>query len=302
MAVFSANNLTKRYGKVFAISGISMQLEAGKIYGLVGNNGSGKTTLFRIIMGLSYPTSGYFELLGGHTKSEIRKNRMRVGALIEDPILYTNQSAYQNLNSIRKLYGNRHKDDVTSLLKIFELEERSHTAVRHFSMGMKQRLALACALFGRPELLLLDEPLNGLDPSGIREIERILSKICRDQGTTIFISSHYLKQLYGFATDYIILDKGSIVEQLSDRELDRKCSHAIKLDVDHPELAIQLIKSLYPQVEIKRLVDNGIAVYGYNDDAKRMVTILENECIAVKHYAQTGLTLEEYFIQVTGGK
>ena len=303
MEVLKTDHLSKHFGNTLALNDVSLRLSAGKIYALVGNNGSGKSTLFRTVMGLSFPTSGSISLFGSKTARENELARKRIGAIIEEPILYENISGYQNLNYARILKGIANKGTIDDALRLFDLTEKRNLSVHHYSMGMKQRLALACALLGNPELLLLDEPLNGLDPSGIREINAILTNKCSEDGTTVFMSSHYLKQLYGFATDYIFISKGQIVQTVTARELDDKCNKCVYLSVDESEreAALKLLsRTLLNEI---KLLDNGeICIYGFQENISTVETALSNERIQVKKVTTSGISLEDYFLQLVGGE
>ena len=295
--------LTKRFGSIQALEDVSLSLDSGKIYALVGNNGSGKTTLFRTIMGLSFPSQGSLSLFGSKTARENELARRRVGAIIEEPILYENISGYQNLNYARVLKGIADKSAIDDVLQKFELAEKRKLAVRHYSTGMKQRLALACALLGKPDLLLLDEPLNGLDPSGIREISTILTEACCQNGTTVFISSHYLKQLYGFATDYIFINKGHVIQTVTASELENKCNKCVYLTVqeNEREIALKLLTRIMDN-EIK-ILDNGeICIYGFQESMNTVETALSKERITVGEVRTSGINLEDYFLQMVGGE
>ena len=302
MDILCANEVTKQFRNNKVLNRVSFGLSAGRIYALVGNNGSGKTTLFRTIMGLSFPTQGTVSLFGSNTARETERARSRIGALIENPILYYNTSGYQNLNYTRILKSTAKKDAIDDALQRFNLADKKHDSVRHYSLGMKQRLALACALLGDPELLLLDEPLNGLDPIGMREIETTLLRANRDNGTTILISSHYLRQLYGFASDYIFIDKGRIVGTTSNADLEKKCDKCIYLSISEQERTIALnVLSRVLSNEI-RLLDHGeICIYGFQENMDVIGNALSRERITIEKLRTTGINLEDYFIQMTGG-
>ena len=302
MEVLRIEHLSKKYGHIKAIDDISFSLSSGRIYALVGNNGAGKTTLFRMVMGLSRPTSGSIMLFDSQTKKECEKARRKVGAIIENPILYENASGYRNLDYVRILKGIKRKGVIDEALQMFGLYDMKKVSVRHYSMGMKQRLSLACALLGDPDLLLLDEPLNGLDPSGIREIETTLLHKCNRDGTTVFISSHYLKQLYGFATDYILLDRGRITEIISAKDLDKKCNKCVYISVAEKDMeAAFRIVTQKVNNDVKILSGNDICIYGFQESTTIIKNALDKERIDVKSIKTTGINLEDYFIQTTGG-
>ena len=302
MDILSAIDVGKQFGHSAVLEHISFSLSPGRIYALVGNNGSGKTTLFRLIMGLSFPTHGSLSLFGCQTAHDNERARRRIGALIENPILYENVSGFQNVNNIRHLKGISDRNAVDEALRKFNLQNRKRLPIRHYSMGMKQRLALACALLGNPELLLLDEPLNGLDPSGMREIETTLLNTVRDKGTTIFISSHYLKQLYGFATDYIFIDQGHIVGSMTSSELERRCDLCVYLAIPEGERGAALsILSRTLDHDVKLLENGEICVYGFHDNLNVINNALNRERITINSVRTIGISLEDYFFQMIGG-
>ncbi len=222
--VMSTRDLTKRYKGKTALDGLSISLEEGHIYGLVGNNGAGKTTLMRILAGLSEPTAGSFSLFGGHTPAELCRARKRVGFLIEKPISYDNLSLRRNLTLHAALLGRPARKQIGALRRELDITERKVGNRRYgsCSMGEKQRYGLAAALLGDPELLVLDEPANGLDPAGTRELRELLLRRNREKGTAMLISSHILEELHLLATDYLFLHEGKLLLKLTAEELDEK--------------------------------------------------------------------------------
>jgi ABC-2 type transport system ATP-binding protein len=223
MSVLQVNGLTKVYGNITVLDHVSFCLESGHIYGFVGNNGAGKTTLIRIITGLARQTSGSYSLLNAESEKDIMKARSRIGALVESPIFYPDMSARQNLIMQSKVRGVTDKRQIDELLRMVRLDSRtSKKIMRNYSTGMKQRYGLAFALLGSPEFLILDEPLNGLDVSGMDDISALLSSLNRENGTTILLSSHILSRLHMLATDYIFIDYGKIIECITAQELDLK--------------------------------------------------------------------------------
>lgn len=221
-------NLSKTYRTVAALTDVSLQLEAGKIYGLVGNNGAGKTTLFRILTGLITPSGGSFSLLG-KTGKEINTIRPKIGALIENPIYHKNLTPRQNLEAQAILLGLKDKERIQEVLRMVGMDKDTlgrEPKLKDCSMGMKQRFGLASALLNRPELLILDEPVNGLDPAGILEIREFLLELNRREGLTILISSHILDELYRLATDFIFLNHGHVIQEITHAELEPACEAA----------------------------------------------------------------------------
>lgn len=231
MTVFEARGLTKRYGgrlgargdALTALDSLDLTLETGHIYGLVGNNGAGKTTLMRIMAGLAFPSGGSFRLFGAETERELASARQRMGFLISQPAGYEDLSLWQNLRAQELLLPRGRAGDLGELCSLVGLEAgiRRRT-LRAASTGEKQRYGLASALLGDPELLVLDEPMNGLDPSGTAELRALLLELHRERGKTILISSHLLTELHETATDYIFLRRGKLLETLSAGELDRR--------------------------------------------------------------------------------
>ena len=221
---FAEWRITLRNRKRFkALDKVDLALEGGRIYGLVGNNGAGKTTLMRVVTGLVNPTSGSFSLFGSASESELFSARQRTGSMIAQPAGYESLSLWQNLVSQASLMPAVSQQDISDLCDMVGLEPRiRNRSLRKASTGEKQRYGLAAALMGRPDFLLLDEPMNGLDPSGIVEIRELLLRLHKEQGLSILISSHLLTELHRVATDYIFLHKGKVVETITAAELDSR--------------------------------------------------------------------------------
>ena len=227
--IFSAKNLKKQYWnmrtfeKCQALDGFDMELHRGEIYGFAGENGAGKTTLMRILTGRIRQTSGEITLFGTGHKQDLCKQRGRMGALIETPALYLGMTAWENLEVIRRQRGLRGTGCIEEALKITGLSGTETKKVKDFSLGMKQRLGLAVALLGEQEFLILDEPVNGMDPEGIVEFRELFKKLNKEKGVTILISSHLLEELYQLATCYGFIHKGKMVQQISAEKLNEKC-------------------------------------------------------------------------------
>lgn len=240
--ILQTNNITKSYQHFKALSDVSITLKAGHIYGFIGENGAGKTTLMRILTGLSFPTTGTYSLLGKTNHADIQTIRRKIGSTIEEPTLYPEFSAHRNLELQRILLGNPDKAVCEELLKLLDLYDVRNKKVKKFSMGMKQRLGIALALVGKPELLILDEPVNGLDPKNIFSLRMLLKKLNEERGITMLISSHILSELYLLATDYIIIHKGKIIECLSHDQLETKCERYVKIHTDDLPKCITVIE------------------------------------------------------------
>lgn len=300
--ILQADNIVKSYHHFKALDDVSITLEEGHIYGFIGENGSGKTTLMRILTGLSFPTSGTYSIFGKTNNKDIRTVRRRMGSTIEEPALYPEFSAYRNLELQRVLLGNPDKSICDQLLKQMDLYDVRNKKAGEFSMGMKQRLGIALALVGKPELLILDEPVNGLDPKNISALRLLLKKLNEEQGITMLISSHILGELYLLATDYIVIHKGRIIECLSHEQLEAKCENYVKICTDSlPQCLIILEKELNI-FDYKVMDDHTLHVYAYTDEPERISRALTQNGIVVGNLSVCGQSLEEYFLAVTGGE
>lgn len=222
--ILQTHKISVKYSNFLALDNVSINLKYRHIYGFIGENGAGKTTLMKVLTGLLYPTSGTFSLFGKTDPSDILKMRRYIGSTIETPALYPEYSAYRNLELQRILIGNPDKEICDKLLGMVGLTEFKNKKAGYFSMGMKQRLSIAMALVGNPRLIILDEPINGLDPKNISELRSLLKRLNKENEVTLFISSHILNELYLLATDYYIIHKGKIIASLTHDELDEKLS------------------------------------------------------------------------------
>ncbi len=299
--ILQTNGITVKYGDFLALDNVSISIKEKHIYGFIGENGAGKTTLMRVITGLSYPTSGEFTLFGKNTQADILKMRRRVGSIIEAPTLYPNYTAYQNLELQRVLIGNPDKGVCDRLLDLVGLKEVRSKKVKKFSMGMKQRLGIALALVGKPKLLILDEPINGLDPKNISELRVLLKKLNEENDVTLFISSHILNELYLLATDYYIIHKGRIIESLTHDELETKCRQYIKVRTNELPRCITVIENAYSDAEYKVVDDETMHLFSQIEKAEDIAKLLMENQIVTKEFSVTEQSLEEYFLGVTGG-
>lgn len=298
--VLSVNSVSKSYGKFKALNNFSMHIPKGAIYGFVGKNGAGKTTLIRLICGLQEPSSGSYTLYGAESGSRnIAKARRRTGAVVETPSLYYDMTAADNLKYQYRLIGNPDYSTVPELLKLVGLEDTGSKKVGNFSLGMKQRLGIAVALSGNPDFLILDEPVNGLDPQGIVEIRELILKLNREMGITVLISSHILGELSKLATHYGFIDRGSIVSEISAEELENRCRKRIKIKVDNINGLIRCLDD--KKIEYAVISDDEAYIYA-TPEVTGFVTELKERGCRVISMSESEESLESYFINLVGGE
>ena len=299
--VLKTTNLCKRFKSYKALDNVSVTLEKGKIYGLIGKNGAGKTTLMRIVSGLSYATEGTIELFGASSAKEYNKQLSKIGTLIEYPSLNGRMTAKQNIKLVKIMRGIKDKSVDEELLEMVGLGSVDpKKKVKDFSLGMRQRLGIAIAMLTNPELLILDEPVNGLDPVGVVEIRNLIKKLNQEKNITVLISSHNLPELYQTATDYIIIDKGVIKQTLTLDELEKKCEHYLSITCDDPDKAIKVIENELGTKKYKRMQDGSIRLYDFVDEKQKVSDALFNNHIKVYEFSRLGETLENYFLSVIG--
>ena len=297
--LLSTHGLTKQYGHHKAVDHVDIHLKRGSIYGFIGRNGAGKTTFLKMICGLSKPTSGEIEMFG-YKGRDLSKIRSRVGCLIESPGLYGNMSAYDNLKIKCKLLGIKKPGYIEDILKVVGLEGTEKKKTKHFSLGMKQRLGIALALVGEPDLMILDEPINGLDPQGIAEVRDTLLKLKEERNMTILISSHILEELSKIATDYGIIHNGSLLEEITNEELMKRCSERLELTLEQPEAALPILDAL--GIVSYQVVDRQhIHIYERLNDSAQINMELAKAGIPVMGISVRSEELESYFLNMTGG-
>jgi ABC-2 type transport system ATP-binding protein len=299
--VLKTNHLSKKYQDKMALNKVSLSIRKGSIYGFIGQNGAGKSTSIRLITGLAYPTTGTFELFGENNERGLIEARKRIGTIIEGPALYPNMTAYENLEAHRLLKGIPGKECIEKTLTLVGLQDTGKKKAKNFSLGMKQRLGLAIALLGDPEFLILDEPINGLDPMGVVEIRELLKKLNKEYGITILISSHILSELHLLATHYGIIHNGELLEQLSAKELNEKCQQYLHIKVDDPNKAVTVIESQLATHEFKVLPDGTIKLSAYVDVPGEVSKVLTNEGLVIEQFMPMGEDLETYFTNLIGG-
>lgn len=300
--VLKTSRLTKSYHGKPVLDDIDIALEPGKIYGLIGQNGAGKTTLMRLTAGLTFPTEGTLSLFGEEESKNLSAQRKRIGCMIEYPSFIPYLSAKENLTYYRIIHGIPSKTLEDDLLKLVGLKDTAGKKVKDFSLGMKQRLGIAIALIGDPEFLILDEPINGLDPLGIVEIRDLLIKLCKERQMTILISSHNLPELYQVATDYIIIHRGRIKQSITLNELEEKCRHHLLIGCKEPDRAVTVLEEQLNTSKYRIMPDKTIKLYDYLDNREAVAQALFDSRIVVTEFTVQGDTLENYFISAIGGE
>ena len=301
--VLKTNGLCKQYKNFKALSGLTMNVPKGSIYGFVGRNGAGKTTLIRIICGLQFPTQGSFELYGqSSTSSSINDSRRKVGAVVETPSIFPDMTAEENLKHQFRIIGVPSFEKVKDLLELVGLADTGKKKAKDFSLGMRQRLGIAIALCGDPDFLILDEPINGLDPQGIIEVRELILKLNRERSITVLISSHILDELSKLATHYGFIDKGVLVKEMSAEELNDTCRKCVTLTVSDTGAATKALEKMgfNDNVSYKIYQDNRIDIYA-QPNITELVHMLDSEGCELLTVKEHDETLEGFFISLVGG-
>ena len=297
--VLTTNALGKDYRQFKALNDLSMHVPKGAIYGFVGKNGAGKTTLIRLICGLQEPTSGSFTLYGiENSDRNIVKSRRRIGAVVETPSIYLDMTAEENLKQQYRILGLPSFDNIPELLKLVGLENTGKKKTKNFSLGMKQRLGIAIALAGDPDFLVLDEPINGLDPQGIVEIRELILRLNREQQITVLISSHILDELSRLATHYGIIDSGRMVRELSAEELEAACRKCMRMTVSDVKILARVLDSM--GVEYKILSDTQADVFAKVNITDLTLALAKAGC-EVSELQERDESLESFYIGLVGG-
>lgn len=297
--ILTTNGLTKTYGKHNAANNISIHVRQGDIYGLIGRNGAGKTTLLKMVGGLSTPTAGEFALFG-YTGKERAQVMHRVGSLIENPGIYPNLTAAENLNLKCIALGVRDKNVVPQLLETVGLANVGKKKVGKFSMGMKQRLGIALALVGEPDLVILDEPINGLDPQGVAEVRETIKKLNQERNITFIISSHILDELAKIATNYGIIHNGNLLQELTKEELLNKCSERIELKTNDTAKACTVLEKM--DIHEYKVVDGDtIQIFERLHDSGGITMNLAQNNVTILGISLKNESLEDYYLNLTGG-
>ena len=297
--VLKTNALKKNYGHYKALNGLTMSVPKGSIYGFVGKNGAGKTTLIRLICGLQKPTGGEYSIYGiGNKQKEIIKARRRIGAVVETPSIYLDMTAEDNLRVQCRVLGLPSFEGIADVLKMVGLENTGRKKARDFSLGMRQRLGIAVAIVGDPDFLVLDEPVNGLDPQGIVEMREIILKLNREHGITVLISSHILDELSRLATYFGFIDNGQMVKEISASELEAACRKCVHLVVSDVKALSKVLDGI--GLEYTILSNNEADVFGEISITK-LVSELSAENCEVISMQERDENLENYYINLVGG-
>ena len=294
------DRLCKTYRHYHALNGLTMNVPRGSIYGFVGKNGAGKTTLIRLICGLQKPTSGKFTLDGVHsTERDILKIRRRMGAVVETPSIYLGMTAEDNLKQQYRILGLSSYDGLRELLELVGLSDTGKKKAKDFSLGMRQRLGIAIALAGSPDFLILDEPVNGLDPQGIIEIRELIQKLNRERGITVLISSHILDELHRLATWYGFIDQGKIVKEMSAEELDAVCRQYLRVTVSNMTALKKVLDKR--NLEYSVISEKEADIY----DAigiSELTHALDAEDCTILSVSEQSESLENYLVSLVGGE
>lgn len=297
MNVVETFGLTKRYGAFSAVDHFNMKVAKGDIYGFVGRNGAGKSTVMKMLAGLARPTEGEARLFG---RPLGEAGTQRVGVLIENPGIYPYQTAFENMMMKALALGLPDPKKASNDLLVFVgLSGAASRKTKNFSMGMKQRLGLALALLGDPDLLLLDEPLNGLDPEGAREIRELIMRLNRERNMTVIISSHVLEQLGRMATHYGVIRRGSMVRELTVAEVEAECTDCLVLRAADPNRALALLQERFPSIPCQMTPDQAVRIFGMTD-AGAVGSVLSEANMTIQELYLHRSDLEEYFVKMMG--
>lgn len=297
--LLTTRKLSKRYGNKYALQDADVHVRRGEIYGLIGRNGAGKTTLLKLINSQINATSG--EILMGGQRMRFGRPGIKIGALVESPGLYLDYNAYDNLRFKSMVMGVNKPALIKELLQIVELQDTGKKKAKQFSLGMKQRLAIALALVGEPELLILDEPINGMDPQGIRDIREMLVRLNREHGVTIMISSHILDELAKFATSYGIIKDGKVLREFTRRQLEEENRSGIEIETRNPEQVMSVLQEAFGIQQFKMLAEDRLLVMQGINEYRQISRLLFDRGVYVDQLFVRHESLEDYFMGLTGG-
>ena len=297
----SFNNVTKEFKNKAVLKGVSFNIEAGDIYGLIGENGAGKTTLLKLMVNLLKPTSGNIQVLGKEIKKDSYDYLRNIGALIDEPVFYKKLTLYENFKVHCEYLGFYDEEKLENVLIRVGLHNKKDRKIKELSFGEKQRLAIAYALITEPELLILDEPTNGLDPIAIVELREILLKLNREFNTTIIISSHAINELETLVNKVMFLKNGEIVEDGLLEEIKEKCSVYIEIEVEDSSKALAILEKELNIRNMKLINKGTIRVYEALEERKKILSTLVKSDVEVLSFNMVQISLEEYFIRKVRG-
>lgn len=298
--VLETKALGKRYQDFTALNDLNMHIPKGAIYGFIGRNGAGKTTLIRLICGLQEPTGGEYTLYGvKNTDARLNRSRRRMGAVVETPSIYLDMTAEQNLRQQYKTLGLPSEKGIRELLHLVGLDDTGKKKAKNFSLGMRQRLGIAVAMAGDPDFLVLDEPINGLDPQGIIEMRELILKLNRECGITVLISSHILDELSRLATHYGFIDAGHMVKEMSAEELEMRCRKSIRTEVSNTKALIRVLDGM--GIEYSVVDDSKVDIYS-EVQVTALVEALAKENCTVYSMKEQDESLESYYMNLVGGE
>ena len=302
MNVIETRDLCKQYGAALRVAHLNLNVPEGSVYGFLGPNGAGKSTTLKMLLGLVRPTAGSIQVMGKPMDAHNRLETLRqVGSLIESPSYYGHLTGEENLRIVQTLRG-APAQSVGEALQIVRLEGQRDKKVGHYSLGMKQRLGLALALMNQPEFLLLDEPINGLDPEGIVEFRELLLRLNRERQTTILISSHILSELSALATHFGFIEKGKVLETISGANLREKCRECLELTVDDAPRAARVLEQQLGTRDYEVLPGNQLRVYAFLDAPQTVNRTLLEQGVGLISTQQKDSNLEDYFLNLIGGR
>ncbi len=292
--ILKTNNLTKKYKEFIALDNVNLSISKGDIYGLIGRNGAGKTTLMKIIMTLSNKTAGEFELFG-KKDNNLTETKRRIGCLIENPAFFPNLSAVNNLKYYAIQKGIVDNKQIDEAIELVGLSEAKNKKFKTYSLGMKQRLGIAFAILDNPDFIILDEPINGLDPIGISELRDLFKKLNLEKNITILISSHILNELYQVSNKFCIIEKGKVIKEITKEQLDEECSKCIVIKTKETSKVAVILEEQLKTKNYKIIDNTEIRLYDYLENSSKVnKTLIKNDIDIISLY-ESGITLEDYF-------
>lgn len=296
--VIETKQVTKAYGSLLALDHVNIHVKRGSIYGLVGDNGSGKSTLLKLLAGHSFATDGEIQLFGKYGEKELQSTRKKIGFMIEQPGFFPNVTVEQILKYYCIQKGIPDRKKVDKMVKLMGITEKRNSKCKNLSMGQKQRLGLAIAMMGEPQVLVLDEPINGLDPSGIIEFRNLLHRLNEEKNITILLSSHILSELQQIATVYGFLSKGILIEEISSHALLEKCSDCIEITVSDVEKYSVLLERNFPKETFKVFPENNIRIHRPQDQAEAYSKLASENGIYITGMRTIQSSLEDYYMEL----